>query len=319
MQEVQNFLNLEIEFIENLKKGFNTVDLIIDNTNLSMSSVKMVIEKLQAKGVIEFNKTKRVYEFSKPIDKDNVIILDGNILLPVTIIKKEGFTYISRGHWYKFQGDIDIRNIIWNVELPTKGNNIELVELVKNSILKVKKSKIVQVPEYAQLQNIIIPWSEQVTFKIVTVGDEQTEVIVMFNFHMGNDSLVKIVWRDLTVRTLISTDQLIAELTKEVDERKFNNIELNRIYNITDFIFAGNKFPTKYSKDQIKYLEITGVRGKFELTEYVSNGTSHQKTGEVHSFADIGEGLDFMRQIFNTSVLPLIENMDFTIDDDEKK
>lgn len=317
--EVQNFLNLEIEFIDNLKKGFNTVESIIENTNLSMSSVKMVVEKLQAKGVIEFDKQKRIYQFSKPIDKDNVIILDGNILLPVTVIKKDGFTYVSRGNWYKFEGDLDIRNIIWNVELPTKGNSIELVELVKNSILKVKKSKIVQVPEYAQLQNIIIPWSDKVSFKIVTVGDEQTEVIVMFNFHMGNDDTFKIVWRDLTVRTLISTEQLINELTKGVDDRKFSNIELNRIYNITDFIFAGNKFPIKYTPDQIKYLEITGVRGKFELTEYTSNGQNAIKTGEVHSFGDIGEGLDFMRQIFNTSVLPLIENMDFTIDNDEEK
>ena len=108
--EVQNFLNLEIEFIDNLKQGFNTVESIIENTNLSMSSVKMVIEKLQSKGIIEFDKQKRVYQFSKPIDKDNIIILDGNILLPVTVIKKDGFTYISRGNWYKFEGDLDVRN-----------------------------------------------------------------------------------------------------------------------------------------------------------------------------------------------------------------
>jgi hypothetical protein len=61
--------------------------------------------------------------------------------LPVTIIKTKTKTLVSRGAWYEFPLDFDVRRIIWNVQLPNN-NRSTLVDLIQNSILKEKKSKI---------------------------------------------------------------------------------------------------------------------------------------------------------------------------------
>lgn len=314
----KQFMNIEIEFINKFKEGFETLEEIVDNSSLSWNSVKMVAEQLTAKGIITFDTKTKKYKFTEPLDKDKTIVLSGNILLPVSIIKRNGFTYINRGTWYKFEGDIDIRNIIWNVELPTKNNRkIELVELVKNSVLKVKKSKIVQVEEYKKLQNVIIPWNNNIHFKVITVGEEATEVQLMFVFRLGSED-INVQWRDMSVRTLIKTEQLLEQLYKKADERVFSDIELNRIYNKSDFIFANNCFPVAISKNQIKYLEISAIRGKFELTEFVFNQNgSKSRTGEIYSYNNISEGINFLSELFDEKVLPLIEKLDFMIETEE--
>lgn len=88
--------------------------------------------------------------------------------------------------------------------------------------MKEKKARIVQLPEYKNLVNKLVPYSENVMFKINVVGEEVTDVSIMFKkpLSVATES-IRVEFRGMFVRSEIKTDELINELRKAVGERNF--------------------------------------------------------------------------------------------------
>lgn len=324
-EPVINYTALETELLSSFNEGNTTFDKLADRVSFNEKTLKTVLEQLLAKNVLKFNTSKQEYEYETPV-KETKIILDGNLLLPMTIIKKKNKDgidkiYVSRGPWYEFDADFDIRRIIWNVELPSnKTSNSTLVDLVKNSVLKVRKSKLVQVDAYKVLCGKIIPWSENIHFEINTVGEDQTDITLMFVIRLFIDeSEDAVLFREFSVRTLIDTNQLISEVTKPSEERQFSNIEINKFYNFTDFVFANNSIPYEVTKTNIKYAKITGIRGKLELTHFEMNNEGAHKKIEKVEYPDFNEGLNELRHLFTIGASKLLDKLDFALDTDDEE
>lgn len=317
--DIKNFSSLESTFLSKFNEGFRTFEDLKQNVPFDETVLKSIIEKMIAQNVIKLDSTKKEYIYDSPVDGDKVI-LDGNIMLPCTIIRKKDKLLVTRGLWYEFPVDFDIRRIIWNVQLPTSTKST-LVDLIKESVLKVRKSKIEQLPEYKKLVDILIPWNSNIMFKINTVGAENTDVSLIFKDKLKLDGNVDtedfIEFRGFTTRSEIKTEQLIEQLTKSVDDRKFTDIEINSIYNFTDFIFAGNEIPISNDGETIEYAKITGIKNKLEITYYQLDTMGKLKKLNTESFIEISEGIAKLRELFDGYAKSLITKNDFLFETED--
>ena len=152
MKTEQQQLNIfEANFLDVLNKGFKRFEAIKENINFDENILQNVINSLTTKNIIKYDNIKQEYDYDSPVEGEK-IILTGNILLPVTIIKRKDKILVTRGEWYEFPIDFDFRRIIWNVQLPNKSKST-LIDLIKESMLKERKSKLIQVNEYKDLVN----------------------------------------------------------------------------------------------------------------------------------------------------------------------
>jgi hypothetical protein len=320
--EVKSLTSLEATFLSKFNEGFRTFDALKANMSVSEKTLNDIVETLLAKGVIKFNTGTREYYYETPPEGDKVI-LDGNIMLPITVIRQvdhknpeNSKLLVSRGAWYEFPIDFDIRRIIWNVQLPSS-NKSTLLDLIRESVLKEKKSRLQQNPAYKQLVNKILPWSENILLKINVVGDDATDVTVIFRDRLtidGGNEGEYVEFREFTVRSEISTKEMIAELTKSKEERDYNKIGLNRIFNFSDFIFSGNGIPYSSDGESINYAKITAIKGRFELTFYRFTNAGTTTKFDVQEFLDASEGIDKLRELFQGYAQSLVSVSDILVE-----
>ena len=127
MESNQKFSAFECDIISNINRGFNTIEKLTEETSLSESVLVSTLADMEARGFIVVKKG--VYTYSEPL-ADKIIVLEGNLLLPLAIIRwapegdKPGYTLINRGEMYKFPYDFDVRRIVWNVKLDNKTNSV---------------------------------------------------------------------------------------------------------------------------------------------------------------------------------------------------
>lgn len=306
MKTEQQQLNIfEANFLDVIKQNYKTFEAIKENVNFDDNILQNVINSLTTKNIIKYDNIKQEYDFDTPVNGEK-IILTGNILLPVTIIKKSDKLFVTRGVWYEFPLDFDFRRIIWNIELPNNSKST-LIDVIKESMLKERKSKIVQVPEYKNLVGKFVPFNKNIKFKINIVGEELTDVTIVFILTLkmdaknnldndGTDSVVE--FREFTVKSVIQTKDLINELTCDVSERNFENIKVNRIFNFSDFIFLNNSLPISFDKNKIEFVKITGIKQKLQLTYYEFDNTGSIKKNNVEDFTDIADGINHLKSLF---------------------
>ena len=320
MKEIEKYTRLETEIIGLLNKGFNKRDKIIENFSGSDKSFDISISSLINKNIVSYDKKKEIYSF---VDKTNgnLIILDGDLLLPVTVIKTNGKTYINRGLWYEVPNNFDIRRIVWNVNIPnqdkTNNGNNTLVELLKTSVLKERKSRIEQLPEYENLRNKIVPYSQEIGLLIHTVGENVTDVSIIFKIKLLLSSDISIQHRGFTVRTEVSTQELIEELSKPVAERNYNNIKLNKVFSFSDFVHSGNEIPISLSNGVLEYVKITGIRKNVELTYMKLDHIGNNIKTDVRTFEDSNEGINALFEIYNGFATKYLNKLGFLIENEE--
>lgn len=322
MKEIEKYSRLETEIIGLLNKGFNKRDKIIDNFSGSDKSFDISISSLINKNIVSYDKKNERYSF---VDKTNgnLIILDGDLLLPVTVIKTNGKTYINRGLWYEVPNNFDIRRIVWNVNIQNQdksnnGNNT-LVELLKTSVLKERKSRIEQLPEYENLRNKIVPYSENIGLLIHTVGENVTDVSIIFKIKLLVSSDISIQHRGFTVRTEVSTQELIEELSKPVSDRNYNNIKLNKVFSFSDFVHSGNEIPISLSNGVLEYVKITGIRKNVELTYMKLDHIGNNIKTDVVTFEDSNEGINVLFDIYNGFATKYLNKLGFLIENEDSE
>jgi len=293
--EVLNFSNLESQVLTAFNQQKRTFESLLDSVSLNEKSLTSILEGLISKNILNFNTVTREYNYQTKVNGE-IVILDGNLLLPTTIIKMKNKMYVTRGEWYEFPLDFDIRRIIWNVKLESKTNST-LVDLIRTSVLKEKKSKLVQLPEYQNLVGKIVPYSSKIGLLINCIGEEITDISIIFKIKIGTD--ISIEHRGFTVRTEILTSELISQLKMPMAERNFSSgIKLNQIFNFSDFIFSKNEIPVSITENELNFIKITGIKKSFELTYFKIDITGNVKKIDVETFEDSGEGIDKLRDIF---------------------
>jgi hypothetical protein len=313
----ETFSSLEAIFLTKFNEGHKTFESLKNNVPFNEKTLQNIIESMIAKNVIKFNTSSKEYSYDTPVNGE-VVILEGNVMLPVTIIKTKTKTLVSRGAWYEFPLDFDVRRIIWNVQLPNN-NRSTLVDLIQNSILKEKKSKIIQLPEYVSLCNKLIPYNDNIKLKINIVGEDLIDVNIIFVVKLkqnkNDDDYIE--FRLFTVKTEIRTSELIAELTKNPEDRNYQNIQLNKIYNFSDFIFSGNSIPYSFDGSTLDYVTITSIRKKLELSHFSIDFNGKTTKNDVEEYTDPSEGIEKLRELFTDCAEKLLLNIDFLIEADE--
>lgn len=309
--DILNFSNIESQVLSSFNEGKKTFESILESVSVAEKTLNNVLEGLISKNILEFNPITREYKYQTNVNGE-IVILDGNLLLPTTIIKTKDKILVSRGEWYEFPLDFDIRRIIWNVKLQ-KTTNSTLVDLIKTSVTKERKSKIQQLPEYQQLVNKIVPYTKDLGLLINCVGEEITDVSLIFKCWLGTD--IQIEHRGFMVRTEINTEELLTELKKPLAERNYaENILINKMFNFSDFIFSKNEIPVSISKDELNYVKITGIKKSFELTYFKLDINGNTKKVDVETFDDPNEAIDKLRDIFNGLPNMLLTKNNFLVE-----
>jgi hypothetical protein len=319
-KESQQLSSFEANFLDILSKGFKKFDAIKENINFEESTLQNVINSLISKNIIKYDTIKQEYDYDTPVNGDK-IILPGNILLPVTIIKRKDKILVTRGPWYEFPLDFDYRRIIWNVQLPNQSKST-LIDLIKESMLKERKSKIVQVEEYKNIANKIVPYNNNIKIKLNIIGEELIDVTIIFILKLkmneknviDSDDISNVEFREFNVKSLIQTKDLINQLTCPIEERNFEKIKLNRIFNFSDFVFLNNSIPISYDKNKIEFVKITGIKQKLQLTYFEFDNSGSIRKNNTEEFLDVTEGINHLKSLFNSLAKEILLKNDILVE-----
>lgn len=313
--QTHSFQPSEANVLSKINEGYTTFDELKQQVGFSEKTLNQVLESLISKHILEYNKTTQQYGYTVPVNGEK-IILDGNLLLPCTVLRYPNYILVGRGQWYKFPADFDINRIIWNVKLPDT-KNTSLVQLITESVMKEKKSRVVQLPEYKNLVNKLVPYSNNIMFKINVVGEEITDISIMFkkSLSIATDD-IRIEYRGMFVRSEIKTDELINELRKSISERNFKNIHVNRIYSFSDFVFSNNEIPYAYNPKTrtISYAKITGIRNCIEISYFDMDSNGDVQKTNVEKFEDSNAGIGKLRDLFEQYARKMVEAEDFMVE-----
>lgn len=313
-----SFTRSESEFLSNLNAGYSTYEELKNQFPYSEKVLNRVIESLIAKNIIVYDDKNKIYRYDSPVNGEK-IILEGNLLLPTTILRYPNYMIIGRGKWYKFPPDFDIRRIIWNIDLATSKNKCTLVDLIRESVLAEKRTKIKQSdePMYKKLVNKIVPYSNKLAIKLNVIGDDECDVTLLFRKTISKiTDDMKIEFRGLTMKSTIKTEELINELRKAPEQREYKNIQLDTIVKFSDFIFIGNEIPFEFNfaAKTLSYVKITGVKGRLELTYMKMDSSGEEAKLDVAEYSDFKTGMQKLQEHFIAYAKSMIEDCDFMIE-----
>lgn len=313
--QIDSFNSLETQVLSKFNEGNKTHEALKSVVSFNEKTLTQVLENLISRNVLSLNTKTNEYEYTTPI-KGEKLILDGNILLPTTIIKLSDKLLISRGKWYEFPLDFDIRRIIWNVQLPNAKRST-LCDLIQESVLKEKKSKIVQLDEYKALVGKIIPYNKNIGLHINVVGETVTDIYIIFRVYLypsAKDKTIFTEFRGFKVHSFIKTEELINELRKKPEERNFENIQLEKLFNLSNFIFAGNEIPYFYDEESVSYAKICVVNKRTELDTKMVDGNKKISNIERFDFQDNAEAAIKLSELFKMYASQILEDNDFWVE-----
>lgn len=325
MMTTEQLSIFESNVLDIINNGYKTIEAIEANINFDKNILQNIIGSLTMKNIIKYDNIKQQYDYDTPINGEK-IILTGNILLPVTIIHKNDKVIVTRGEWYEFPKDFDFRRIIWNVQLPNKTKST-LIELIKESVLKERKTKLVQVPEYKHIVGKYVPYNNNIKLKLNVIGEELTDITIIFmlklkmddSVNLDSDSNAMVEFREFSVKSMIQTKELIEQLTAEKSQINFEKIKLNRIFNFSDFVFLNNSFPISFTKNKINFVKITNIKQKLQLTYYDFDSTGSVKKTNVDEFQDIPEGINYLKEVFDGVPKEILLKNNFLVESDSEK
>ena len=305
--QIDSFNSLETQVLSKFNEGFKTHEALKNVIGFNEKTLTQVLENLISRNIFVYNTKLNEYEYTTT-SKEEKIILEGNIMLPTTIITFDNRILVSRGKWYEFPLNFDIRRIIWNVQLPNAKRST-LIQLIQESVIREKKSKLIQIEEYKPLVGKIIPYNENISLQINVVSENITDVYILFKIKLypsTDDKGIFTEYRGFKVRSEIKTEQLINELKKKASEgRNFENIELNRMFNLSSFIFSGNEIPYSYDEESNKKPEL-----EFLMMDGVKKITKIDKI----AFDDSTEAVVKLAEHFNMFASKFLIKCDFLIE-----
>jgi hypothetical protein len=326
--DVVKYESHEAQVISLITSGKKTIEEMKTDFQYSEKQLLKTIEVLISKHIIKYNTVERIYDFDAPIEGDRVI-LDGNIILPMTVFrnKKNNYTLVTRGKWHKLEGaNFDLRRIIWNVKLGNDdgtASNQPLIDLIKATALKEKKTKNVQLPEWVTLQNKVVPYSPNIGLVLKTIGDEYTDIYIRFEELIrepkttaSNDSFERVhKFMGFTVASVISTDELITTLKLPAAERNYkNSIQINHIFKLSEFVFNGNEIPIKCKNGILEYIKLkSNGKRTFDFNYYKMDYSGDFRKYETETY-EMEDGIVKLREFFENYTLAWLNNLEFEVE-----
>lgn len=317
----ENFSNLQSQILNALgPEGLKTFEQIQEETKLSDMTLQRELDNLISKGTIIYDSIKCLYDWESPLE-GNPIILEGNLLLPLTVIRMpdKGEMYVSRGKWYKLPINFQLRRIIWNVKLENKTEST-LVDMIKSSIIKGKKTKIVHLAEYNHLRNKAVPYCQDFKMNLDSIGEERTSVTLIFRIPLRKNKAdtIYIEHTGFTIKTEILTKELCDELNPDKKPKEWTNITLDRILKFGDFMFSQNEIPIKIKEGEyIEYIKIFNQRGNQMLLETWTMGITGTKKKQNSETMSAVECYDYVRDVFKGLPKQLLLNAGFNYEETE--
>jgi len=296
-----------------------TKDEIIEKTKISETAFDVTISRMISSGDVTLNDSK--YSYTNKLD-GNIIVLDGNLLLPVITVTKNDKLYVTRGTWYEFPIDFDVRRIIWNdvLNINLNGDNASLVDLLVNQSIKEKKIFTQQLPEYEYLKNKIIPYSDKIGLHIMKVGEETTEIRILFKTVLTDGSMTS-EHKGFGVKSVISTIEMLEELEKDTSERNYENIKLNRIVEIRDIMYVKNEIPLYFdnkNKSVLVYAKLNTVKSGFSYEIRRRDMIGNNVKIDNYYYESVSEGIESLWDEAKDFVNKLFKDSDFNIDLDSE-
>jgi len=305
---------------------------LVDDLKLADSSADIILNKLLSTNVIKMV-SNDTYEYIEPLN-DDVVILEGQLLLPVSVINEGATKIVSRGSkWYRFDKDFDIRRIIWNVDMiENAGNekNQTLVDLLKSSIVKEKRTVNVHLEEYDYLKNKIIPFNHDIGLHMVRIGADVTDINILFKIYLEVPNTdIGGCFKGFGARSEVSTIEIISELNKESGDRNYENIRIDRQIDINDILFTGNEIPVGFYKDAkckeketkvsitgeyLKIIKITKIKKSFDFDIISVDPYNVRKVLGNYSYESISEGIEAMLELCKPFIDLLYRKNDFVLD-----
>lgn len=320
-----SYSRLESDILSHISNGENTLSKLLEITKLSETTLDKIIRKLSSTGILNITHTASdtTYTYQKPLES-SVVILEGELLLPVHVIYKEDCTYVTRGQWYKLEPNFDIRRIVWNCNIQNIGNdkNTSLVDLLLSSAVKTEKNNIEHKTEYDYLINKSIPYTDEVSLQILKVGEEATEIYIVFKVDISDSNGdLKVSHKCFKFKSTISTAEMLHELNKNPDDRNYQDIVVNRLLDVKDMIFSGNEIPRCFEGSKpliqgstLNFIKITKIKNsiRFELRHKTLLGDNKLDNEEYYD--SISEGIETIMEYCQLFISKLLTRNDFTLE-----
>lgn len=277
----QNYIQstLESSIIGCINSGIQTFDEIRDKLKISESVLEENLANFCATNLLRYNKTNNKYEWEQPL-LEEIVFLNGDLRFPVNYIYLDDKLFVNKGReWIELDKHFDKRRIIWNFEIVNDDeefreyqelSDTDLIALLRNSVVKYKKTKNKQLPEYENLRNKIIPFSDVIKLKLTTIGEIKTDCDLLMVITFDVDNAFQ-EYRKFFIKSLISTKELIECLELAPTNRRYSSmIGLDKMVRFRDIIVSGNCIPIKYVYDEngkengLEYLELS-FRNRSEI------------------------------------------------------
>jgi hypothetical protein len=300
-----------------------TLKEISENVKASEQAVTTVLDYLSNTHKISIKNDK--ISLQTPPSKDKIHILKGNLLLPVTVIRRDDCVYITRGQWYKMPKDFDPRNVIWDAALHNNGTdkNASLVDmLTSHNILKIEKKNRHQLAEYTQLVNKIIPYNDTIRLHILKVCEDTTDILITIAVNLTDKlNSISVINRNFKISSEISTAEMLHEIEKPRDERNFENIKLSSIVEIRDIILQNNEIPISYEGDKsmlrgevLNYVKIRKIQKGITFDLMTRNITGKEQVIESYNYDSSVEGIEAVINMCKPFLEKLLSRNNFILE-----
>ena len=320
---VEQYSAIESGIRSALAEGPKNFHELVDKLQFPDIMISETIAELKMRDMIQYVRgSSDMLELSPPIVGE-AIFLDGETNLPTTVIYLEDKTLVTRGKWYEFPIDFDVRRIVWNVQLRPGDESSTLLNLLKAAIDKEKHTTVKHNPKYDMLKNKVIPYSENIGILLRSIDDDITDTSLVFKIQVGGnskdkDSVVPIyVHRGFTVRTKIDTQSMLDELHKPVAERDYwKGINLNRIFRVSDFIFNGQEIPLNFTEKELTYARLeTASKDSSAYIKYYSVDSNGDKKLLDSEKYDADDFILKVEELFEGFASVMLSKLNFLIED----
>lgn len=328
LYKIYNNVSLAESMVTGLisKKGKVTKDAILEEIKISENACDSILGKLLSTNVIKICDDGEHYEYTTPL-KGDIVVLDGDLMLPVSVINEDKTKIVSRGDkWYRFSSDFDLRRIVWNINLKNMGNsnNKTLVDLLTTQVVTEKSRGIKHISDYDHLVNKIVPYNKTIGILLNKIGEYLCDVSIIHKIVLS-DGAVEQEIRKFRTHSEISTQELMLELNKELEDRDYENIRLEHCINIEDIILSGNEIPISYAKDKygteadtrtdkLKYVRIKKMTKEFVYDICVREMSGTVTTIDTMVYDSVSEGIESVIEMCSKFLEKLFRVNDFILD-----
>lgn len=217
--QVETYDTTELVIIAAIKKGFNTLDAIQEETTIKANYLSNIVKSMVEKGYLievpgsECNTYVIKY---KENHEEKKLRLPGTLILPVsTFVDSQGQRWVTRGKWHKIDNDIDIVNDIeWYDDTDNNDQMKTVMKMVSNKKRSTSgKEQSARMKDAGEAPEEIEKWttewapiSEHLKLKVIKGGS--TESMVTISPRLVTESGAEFPWGTVVNEILPNTEIL---------------------------------------------------------------------------------------------------------------